>query len=252
MTKNKTFIFLFAILIILIICILTFMRYPTVAVLGYHGFTKDKESSDNLIMNIDNFEKQLQYLKLNHYHTLTLKELYEYKENKRMIPIKSVLITMDDGYQSNYDLAFPLLKKYNMNAVVFYIGENKDKNDPNYMSVETLNKIKNEYPNIEIASHSYQLHERGAIYKGKEKIKNDFKKMKEIISTQYFAYPYGDYNQDIKEVLKEENYRLAFTFGPKENHRKMYFFDSNYEIPRFNISNDMPLWKFALRISLPF
>ena len=31
---------------------------------------------------------------------------------------------MDDGYQSNYDLAFPLLKKYNMNATVFYLGIN--------------------------------------------------------------------------------------------------------------------------------
>ena len=60
------------------------------------------------------------------------------------------------------------------------------------------------------------------------------------------------YNDNIIDVLKEEDYKLAFTFGPSKNHRKMYYFDNNYKIPRLNISNDMPLWKFKLRLKLPF
>lgn len=229
-----------------------YVRYPPVAVLGYHAFTEEKNPSDSFMMNIDKFEEQLKYLKKHHYHTLTLQELYEYKQGKITIPAKSVLITMDDGYQSNYDLAFPLLKKYNMHAVVFYIGENIEKENSSYMTLDTIKKVQQEYDNIEIASHSYGLHYEEALKQSKTEIENDFKKMKTIISTDFFAYPYGNYNDTIISVLKEQKYKLAFTFGPGSKHRKMYYFDNNYEIPRLNISNDMPLWKFILRLHLPF
>lgn len=249
---KKTIIIIVIILTVIFILFFLYCRYPSVAILGYHNFTENNESTDDLTIPINQFEEQLQYLKENHYYTLSLDELYQYKQGKKKIPIKSVLITMDDGYQSNYDLAFPLLKKYNMKAVVFYIGENIEKNDKNYMSKEILEKVKTEYPNIEIASHTYQLHKKGSIEKDKEELEEDFNKMDTIISTKYLAYPYGDHNKKIKEILKERKYKLAFTFGPNKEHRKMQYFDSNYEIPRLNISNNMPLWKFALRIQLPF
>ena len=77
---------------------------------------------------------QLKYLKKHHYKTLSLDEFYNYYKGKKKIPRKSGLITMDDGYQSNYDLAFPLLKKYGMKATVFYIGSNETGENKNYMN----------------------------------------------------------------------------------------------------------------------
>ena len=53
------------------------------------------------------------------------------------------------------------------------------------------------------------------------------------------------------EALKEEGYTMAFTFGPGEEHRKASRKDNQYKIPRLNISNDMPLWKFIVRIKKP-
>ena len=159
---------------------------------------------------------------------------------------------MDDGYQSNYDLAFPLLKKYNMKATVFYIGSNVTGENKNYMNQETLAKIKTEYPNIDIASHSYALHYDKSIDKGTKYIKDDFEKMSEVINTKYFAYPYGHYNNDIIKVLKEEKYKMAFTFGPDKEHRKASRKDNIYKIPRLNITNGMPLWKFSLRLISPY
>ncbi len=250
--NKKTVIIIIIIVALISLFLIFYLRYKPIAVLGYHSFTMEKDSKDNLTINIDKFEEQLKYLKEHNYHTLTLNQLYEYKQGKRKLPLKSVLITMDDGYQSNYDLAFPLLKKYNMNAVVFYIGENVKKENSPYMTIDTIKKVKEEYKNIEIASHSYDLHKEGAIKQDKVAIKEDFKKMEEVINSKFFAYPYGAYNDNIIDVLKEEDYKLAFTFGPSTKHRKMYFFDNNYEIPRLNISNDMPLWKFILRLKLPF
>ena len=69
-----------------------------------------------------------------------------------------------------------------MKATVFYIGSNVTGENKNYMNQETLAKIKTEYPNIDIASHSYALHYDKSIDKGTKYIKDDFEKMSEVIN----------------------------------------------------------------------
>ena len=250
--KNIVIYGLIVCTIILVIVLALLYSNPTVAVLGYHDFGKDVDDSNTFVLNIGKFEEQLKYLKKHHYKTLTLDEFYEYKQNKKKFPYKCVLITMDDGYQSNYELAFPLLKKYNMNATVFCVGKNAEEGCAGYMSKETPKKVKEEYPNIDIASHSYNLHEKGAYNVGKDELREDFSKCKNVIQTEYLAYPFGDYNENFVEVLKENNFKLAFTFGPGKEHRKAKHSDSNYRIPRLCISSNMPMWKFAIRIALPY
>lgn len=255
--KNKLIISAILLIGVFLLVSAIILQEQKVAVLGYHSFaTTDQISNmtqkDNMIMDVSNFEEQLKYLKKNNYKTLTLDEFYDYQQGKCKIPRKSVLITMDDGYKSNYDLAFPLLKKYNMQAVVFVIGENVLSDNDNYMNLDIIEKAKTEYPNITFASHSFGLHEQGAIDRKIEYIEEDFKKMEKIIPTKYFAYPYGAYNEQAISVLKEKNYKLAFGFGPGKEHRKSTKKDDSYKIPRLNISNDMPLWKFKLRLILPF
>ena len=245
-----------SIIIVLVISLMFIYKDQTVAVLGYHTFIKNKDRTkenkyDNMILDIEKFEEQLIYLKKHNYKTLTLEEFYCFHQGKCKIPRKSILITMDDGYQSNYNLAFKLLKKYNMNAVVFYLGKNATGENENFMNLKTLKKISKEYPNIEIASHSYDLHYKGAINQEKKYIIKDINNMKKIVSSKYYAYPYGEYNQQMIESLKDNNYKMAFTFGPGKEHRKASRKDNVYQIPRLNISNDMPLWKFTLRINLP-
>ncbi len=63
----------------------------------------------------------MKYLKDHNYNVITLKQMDCFINKTCKIPRKSVLITMDDGYKSNYDLAFKVLKKYNFNGVVFYM-----------------------------------------------------------------------------------------------------------------------------------
>ena len=253
---KKLIIILAIIFIIAAFAIAFIYREQTVAILGYHSFIEtdkriEQNITDNMIMDISKFEEQLKYLKKHKYKTLTLKEFECFQQEKCKIPRKSVLITMDDGYQSNYELAFPLLKKYNMNAVVFYLGINENGNNKQYMDKKTLKKIKKNYPNIEIASHSYNLHIDGAINQDKDKLIEDIQKQKQIVDSKYYAYPFGAHNKNMIEALKKEGYTMAFTFGPGEEHRKASRKDNQYKIPRLNISNDMPLWKFIVRIKMP-
>ena len=237
-------------LIFIIILISYYFLLPNkVAVLGYHSFTNNISNSD-MVMNNKEFEKQLKFLKKYNFKTLTLEEMDCYMNKKCKFKKNTVLITIDDGYLDNYEIAFPLLKKYNINAVVFVIGYNVDNNSEGFINKELLEKIKKEYPNIEIASHGYNLHEIDTSnYRYNDYI-NDIKLQEKVINSKYIAYPYGRYNNDFIKALKDSNYKLAFGFGP--DFRKSTNKDNKYAIPRLSINSSMPLWKYKLKLLLPF
>ena len=223
-----------------------------IAILGYHGVLPKKENTtnDSMIIDLEKFEEEIKLLKKMGYKSLTLKDLYCWKNKQCKKSHKSVLITFDDGYYNNYKYAFAILKKYNMNGVVFAVGKYVENGvNEQYFNMDTVEKIKKEYPNIEIASHTYDLHIRGE--KTYEEVNNDIKKMDQLYKTRYLAYPFGAYNDDYVKALKDNNFKLAFTFGPDKEHRKADIKDDNLKLPRLNISKEMPLWKFALRLLLP-
>jgi peptidoglycan/xylan/chitin deacetylase (PgdA/CDA1 family) len=234
---------------ILLLTVLLIYLMPTkIPVITYHDFVEDIPTN-NMQINKEIFEKEMKYLSKMKYKSLKLKDIECFIENKCKLPKKSVLITMDDGWKSELEIAAPILKKYNLNAVIFYLGENYDGKNSNFMSKEDLKKLKEEYPNIEIASHSYSLHYDEAYKLNQEDITKDIKKMKKIIDSKYYAYPNGLYKEEYIQALEKENYSLAFTFGQNYTHRKLTKNDNKYELPRLNFSANMPLWKFIIRLN---
>ena len=224
-----------------------FLLPPKIPVITYHDFTRGSVE-DNMQISEEVFRKQMKFLKKHHYKSLTLKEMECFLEKKCRLPKRSVLITMDDGWKNELEIAAPILKEYNLHAVIFYVGSNIQGDSPNFMNQEDLERLKKDYPNIELASHTYQLHQEDAYLKSTIELQEDMKKEKEIISNPYFAYPYGKNSKNYLKALEKEGYHLAFTFGPEKEHRKCKRSDSPYLIPRLNFSTDVPMWKFILRL----
>ena len=252
--KKITKIFSIPILLLLLLLLLIIVPYlfpKKYAVLTYHDFTS-KIPENNMQKNIDEFKREMNYLKKHNYKTLTLEEVECYMDKKCDLPRKSVLITFDDGWKKSYELAFPILKEYGFNATLFYLGENIDRTNSDFISKDELEIIKKDYPNIEIASHTYSNHVEDAYTKSVEELSEDFSKMKDIVDSKYFAYPYGRYSDNYIETLKKNNYELAFSFGGKVKHKKFSDKDNRYLIPRLNLSTTYSYWKFVLRMYLPF
>lgn len=92
-------------------------------ILMYHGFT-DKSHHDGIEnyhgkhLYIKRFEEQVVYLKKN-YTIIGLSQLLAFYLEGIPLPQRCMVITFDDGYRSNYDLAFPVLKKYEVPACIF-------------------------------------------------------------------------------------------------------------------------------------
>lgn len=263
LNKNKLKFLILLIIIFLIANIIYFYKHPKIPVLCYHNIATSDEKlkypdESDWTITTENFKEHLDYLKNNNYKTLTMDEFYNWKIGNLNLPYKSVLITFDDGFLSNYEYAFKLLKEYDMNATVFVVGSFIDNsttsewngNIKTYMTRDILEKIKTEYPNIEICSHSYNLHYQGAINQNKDILIQDIKDFDNFCpGNDILCYPFGQYNTTIEECLKESNYKMAFRYGPeKKDYKKASRNDNIYEIPRLNVSHGMSVFKFALRL----
>lgn len=166
MKKKVRIVIIVLLCLLLLVFIGLFVVYndKAVAILGYHNiYNSDDEQIkyNQFIIDVKKFEEQMKYLNENNYKTLTLDEFYCFKKGKCDYGRKAVMITFDDGYYYNYKYAFEILKKYSLNAVVFFVGtyasssDNNIDNDINsFMSLDTIELSKKEYPNIEFASHS--------------------------------------------------------------------------------------------------
>ena len=98
-----------------------------VPIIALHGIENDP--SGRYEISAGAFDYLCGTLKNMGYETITLVDLYNHFAKGTKLPAKPVIITSDDGYQSIYTAAFPILQKYHYKMTVFlitsYIGDNE-------------------------------------------------------------------------------------------------------------------------------
>jgi hypothetical protein len=85
------------------------------------------------------FEAHLKYIEDQGYTTITDKDLADYFAHLKPLPAKPLMLTFDDGYQDNYNNAFPLLKKHGMKGVFALI--NGVVGSGEYLSIENAREM---------------------------------------------------------------------------------------------------------------
>ena len=97
-------------------------------ILLYHRIVKNKSEvgKHKIYVFEKQMEQQLNYLKQNNFSTITFKDLLQAKPDEDFS--RKIILTFDDGYEDNYTLLFPLLKKYGFTAVIYLVTRLK-KND---------------------------------------------------------------------------------------------------------------------------
>lgn len=88
-----------------------------VPVLMYHHV--NQHTGDMVTVTPEVFELQMKYLNKAGYRTLKADQLISFINGGLTLDEKAVMITFDDGWLDNYVHAFPVLRKYNINATIF-------------------------------------------------------------------------------------------------------------------------------------
>jgi len=192
--------------------------YQTVPILSYHHFAENCIS--HLCISASVFDQQMRYLKNKGYRVITMRELLGFMQYRHAIPKKSIIITIDDGYRSAYDIAYPVLKKYGFTAALFiytdYVGVSQSA-----ITWDQLREMKTD--GFEVGSHTISHCDLTKKMAGEsypdyiERIKRELVDSKQIIDKELkqdtfcFAYPYSRYNASVLNLCEQAGYKIGVT-----------------------------------------
>lgn len=192
-----------------------------IPILMYHYvgnyYNPDSDDPNNLLMGglavtTTNFEQQMHYLVKSGYKTLDLDEVLQIHGGKRPLNQNSIVLTFDDGYKDFYTNAYPVLKKYNLKAVVFLVTNFMDKdNYLNYPMVEEM------YKSGLISFGSHTVSHSSLTQISEKQVISEIVTSKKILEStlgykiRFFCYPYGHFNNLAVNKVKEAGYSMAFT-----------------------------------------
>ncbi len=237
-----------------------------IIVLLYHRITDDLEPNPVLISS-KAFRQQMQYLYNHKYRVIGVSELVSELNRltssqvlnpkiQKCLSSKTVLITFDDGYYSNYLNAYPILKEFGFPATIFLTTGliEMDKTNPKYkntlfpkmLSWENIREMAEN--GIEFGAHTINHPHLTQI--NIEEAKREIEESKKVVSeftglrVSMFSYPYGEYNEDIKKLLEEAGFTCAFTVEPGMNREGTDLL----ELKRIAIKGNDSLSDFKIKI----
>ena len=215
--------------------------------LMYHRFEENKYPSTNI--KIEDFKSHLEILSKSNIKLINPKDFEkEISKNKKQ---RKLLLTIDDGFLSFYNNAWPLLKKNKIPFILFV--STREVGSFNYMDWDQIIEISKENF-VEIGNHSH-THEY-LVDENNETIINDIQKSINIFkkklgkNSEFFSYPFGEYSVSFKSIIKTLGFKYAFG-----QHSGVIDETKNfYELPRFPINEKYgELKRFSSLIkTLPF
>ena len=163
----------------------------------YHSINDEPiGKEEELSVSVDDFESQLRYLRERGYESVFVKDMPKYDYEQRL-----VAVTFDDGYEDVYTNAFPLLKKYEINATLFMptslIGEE------GYLDEDQLRELQNS-GYVDVESHTVSHEDLSRL--SPDEIENEFRESKRTLedildkTVNVIAYPGGYVNSDVEEI----------------------------------------------------
>lgn len=213
--------------------------------LCYHEFRKREEITEQgpslikvaqdykdalpreLFTYVEDFEAQMNYLKAEQYHVLTLEEVRAYLAGKD-IPTKSILLTVDDAYQSFKKYAYPILERLDFPIVSFVVLGWLSDQEESFLSHRSVTMSKEELEAMKglvtTANHTTLLHQRSAdgssaIQTVPDKVlREDLETCGDYVEeSSVFAYPFGIYGERDLSRLTKIGIELAFTCEAGKN-----------------------------------
>lgn len=243
-----------------------------VTVIMYHNISPKPQLTGQYCVSVEEFERDLKNIVKQGYTTVSVKQLADYYNGVGKLPQRPMVITFDDGQESFYKYAYPLLKKYNCCAVMNVVGsfadeytENNDHNvDYSYLNWQEIKELA-ESGIVEIGNHTYAMHEITALRKGCgikqgqepleycNELNEDIGKLQNRLEAftgkgaYIFAYPYGYISKQAPDIIKNMGFQAMLTCEERVNYTSEEAWI--YKLGRFNRSGKISSDSFFEKIN---
>ena len=208
----------------------------------YHQISQKPSKLGTYIISADEFENDLILFQEYGFESIIVDDLIKYVTKNGELPEKPIMLTFDDGNQSDFVYALPLLKKYGMKSVFSVVGKFVDDySKPDVIknidyAMLSWDEIKEMHASglADFQNHSYNMHNHGrrtgalprrfeddAEYR--EAVKNDLGRLNQAfkehigIEPKAFTAPFGCFNDRVKEAVRNAGFSVILTSYQRMN-----------------------------------
>lgn len=176
----------------------------------------DTNTPPSTSISPEDFRSHLEYLRDNNYQVMALDTMIDHLQSQTPLPERAVAITFDDGYSSIYETAFPMLQQFDMPFTLFLSTDPINQRQNNYMTWDQVRELSDAGAVIanHMVYHPYMLERQGQetdaqwLARQREEllIAEATIKAETGQNHRFLAYPYGEFNAELKTMLAEEGF----------------------------------------------
>ncbi len=215
-------------------------------------------TQDFLTVSAKQLEEQLIYLQ-SKYQFVKLSDIVNHLENGQKLPDNALHISFDDGFENNYELAYPIFKKLKIPFSIFlvanFVGKTIDF-DGAEQSFLNIAKLQEMQDLVEYGYHSYQhdnlMDITPSMWENEIQSTRAFFERKHLAMQAIWAYTYGQYPKKDKNLMQklahifQQNAIVgAFRIGNRINQLPL---NNNFEIERIDIRGNQSYWVFKQKV----
>ncbi len=196
----------------------------------------------------DVFASQSQYLKDAGYTTLNFDDFLAIRAGRMPLPQRSVIITLDDGYESNFLYAYPALKRHGQKATIFVAPEPNEytlgivHGIDRFLSPEQMRELDANGVSIESHTLTHCVLSDLSDEKARYELEESRRRLSEILCrpVRHIAIPRAGYSRRIERLVRECGYQTACC----NNKGSSTGLSDPWALPRIVIERDMSLADF--------
>jgi peptidoglycan/xylan/chitin deacetylase (PgdA/CDA1 family) len=222
----------------------------------YHK-TIESGQPESLTVTAQQLEEHFRFFQQEGYNCVSLREVVDHVVHGTTLRDNPLLITCDDGYKNNKTVLYPLLRKYNMKAVIFLVPgyiEKAEANDEQYMTVDDLLSMNSDV--IEYGLHTF--HHRSYNDLSLPEIENDIQQSKQWLEKRgvpfipAHCFTYGEFPKADKTklaglfaIFERNGIQAAFNIGNRINALPI---KNKFVIQRIDVRGTEPMSAFIPKV----